>query len=215
MRIRLRTNGSNTNRPQTYTLRLILSQGVSYKPYTQTPMKTKDNHGDIPMNVFLEGYGEINKVIASADIDNRINWHDYHIYGDIDEIRSIARSYGVINIGVDDIISTLSTTSTNYVTTGNGTGDGRIIVALNKAINKLPVKLQDIERMIVNIWASECKPVVMSEIKAMLERLRYTLPEINLIWGVAVDPDMNEDIKITLIAVTKHKFNTCNPPCIL
>ncbi|MDE6532433.1 MAG: hypothetical protein K2M27_02725 [Muribaculaceae bacterium] len=163
-------------------------------------MKTKDNHGDIPMNVFLGGYEKIKKVIALADIDNRVNWVDYNIHGDIDEIRRIARAYGLINIDVNDIISTLSTTKTNYVTTGNGTGDGRIIVALNKAIDKLPVELQDIERMIVNIWGSKCKPVVLSEIDPMLKRLD-TLPEINLIWGIAVDPDMNEDIKITLIAV--------------
>ncbi len=199
-RIRLRTNVCNTNSPQIHTLRLHLSQGVSYKPYTQTPMKTKDNHGDIPMNVFLGGYEKIKKVIALADIDNRVNWVDYNIHGDIDEIRRIARAYGLINIDVNDIISTLSTTKTNYVTTGNGTGDGRIIVALNKAIDKLPVELQDIERMIVNIWGSKCKPVVLSEIDPMLKRLD-TLPEINLIWGIAVDPDMNEDIKITLIAV--------------
>ena len=68
------------------------------------------------------------------------------------------------------------------------------------------MELQDIEKMIVNVLTSEFKPVVMSEIKAMVKRLGYTLPVINLIWGVAVDPDMNDDIKITLIAASKHKL---------
>ena len=69
------------------------------------------------------------------------------------------------------------------------------------------MELQDIEKMIVNVWTSEFKPVVMSEIKAMVKRLEYTLPEeINFIWGVAIDSDINEDIKITLIAVNRHKL---------
>lgn len=148
-------------------------------------MKTKDNREDTPRNVFLE---------------------EYDIHGDIDEIRCIARSHGRINIGVDDIISTLSTTSANYVTTGIGIGPDRILTALNHAINQLPVELQHIEKMIVNVWTGECKPVAMSEIELMIKHLEEISPEINLIWGVAVDPDIDNEAKITLIAANKHKL---------
>lgn len=160
-------------------------------------MKTENNYEA------LEGRDERKKVIASADIDNRVNWPDYHINGDIDEIRSVARVHGIINIGVDDIISMLSTKNANYVTSGTGVGPDRIPAALNHAIHRLPVELQHIGKMIVNVWTSEFKPVLMSEIVAMVKHLEDILPEIELIWGVAVDTDMNENVKITLIAAGK------------
>ena len=158
---------------------------------------------DWERNTFLE----VPKMIVPSDIDNIINWNNYHILGDIEEIKNIVHTHGIINIDIGDIIPTLSTTNANYVTSGIGVGPNRILTALNHAIDQLPVELQDIEKMIVNVWTSEFKPVVMSEIKAMVKRLEYTLPEeINLIWGVAIDSDINEDIKITLIAVNRHKL---------
>lgn len=157
---------------------------------------------DWERNTFLE----VPKMIVPSDIDNIINWNNYHILGDIEEIKNIVHTHGIINIDIGDIIPTLSTTNANYVTSGIGVGPNRILTALNHAIDQLPVELQDIEKMIVNVWTSEFKPVVMSEIKAMVKRLEYTLPEeINLIWGVAIDSDINEDIKITLIAVNRYK----------
>ena len=86
------------------------------------------------------------KMIISSDIDNMINWNDYHISGDIEEIKKIVRAHGIINVGVDDLICTMSTTNTNYVTTGKGRGSKRVLIALKQAIERLSVKLQDIEK---------------------------------------------------------------------
>ena len=79
-------------------------------------------------------------------------------------------------------------------------------MALNHAVHKLPVELQNIEKVIVNVWVSECHQILMPEIKGMVKYFGYKFPEIDLIWGVAVDSDINEDIKITLITVTRHKL---------
>lgn len=149
---------------------------------------------------------EITRALAESDIDNIINWNDYFVSGDIEEIKKIVRVHGIINIGVEDVISTLSTTNTNYITSGKGTGPKRILIALKHAIDRLPVKFQDIEKAIVNVWFGEYRPILMSEIKEMVKYLEYKFPEIDLIWGVAVDPDINEEIKITLIAVNKHRL---------
>jgi len=146
------------------------------------------------------------RMIVSSDIDYIISWYDYFIRGDFDEIKKIVRADGIINIGVEDIISTLSTTNTNYVTSGSGFGMYRIDMALNRAINRLPVKLQDIQKVIINVWISDCRHILMSEIKEMGKCLECNFPQRDLIWGIAVDPDIKEDIKITLIAVNKHKL---------
>lgn len=152
-------------------------------------------------------FEEAAMMIVSSDIDNIIRWNDYYISGDIDEIKKIVRIPGIINIGVDDIISTLSTTNTNYIVSGKGTGPKKMLIALNNAVDKLPVKLQDIEKMIINIRTNRSRPVEMQEIKALVEHLGDTMSELSLIWGVAVDPNINDaDIKITLVAVNKHRL---------
>lgn len=151
-------------------------------------------------------FEEAARMIVPSDIDNIINWNNYHVSGDIDEIKKIVRAHGIINIGVEDIISTLSTTNTNYITSGESSGEDRVIMALNHAVHKLPVELQNIEKVIVHVWVSECRQILMSEIKGIVKYFGYKFPEIDLIWGVAVDSDINEDIKITLIAVNRHKL---------
>lgn len=75
-------------------------------------MEASDKHNEYP------DFEVATRRIAQSDIDNRINWDDYFIIGDIEEIKKIACVHGIINIGVDNIISTLSTTNTNYVTSG-------------------------------------------------------------------------------------------------
>ena len=162
-------------------------------------MEAPDKH-----NEYMD-FEEAARMIVPSDIDNIIKWNDYHISGDIEEIKKIVRAHGIINIGVEDIICTLSTANTIYVTSGEGMGADKIVTALNHAISRLPVKLQDIEKAIVNVWISECHPILMSEIKGMVKYFGYKFTGIDLIWGVAVDSDINEDIKITLIAVNKHK----------
>ena len=149
-------------------------------------------------------FEEAAKVIVSSDINNNINWNDYFVSGDIDEIKKIVRAHGIINISVEDIICTLSTTNANYVTSGEGMGIDRVVTALNHAIDKLPVKVQDIEKMIVNLWISKSQSIEMSEIKGMVKYFGCKFPDIDLIWGIAIDPDINGDgIKITLIAGSK------------
>lgn len=149
-------------------------------------------------------FEETAKVIVSSDINNNINWNDYFVSGDIDEIKKTVRAHGIVNISVEDIICTLSTTNANYVTSGEGMGIDRVITALNHALDKLPVKLQDIEKMIVNLWISKSQSIEMSEIKRMAKYFGCKFPDIDLIWGIAIDPVINDDgIKITLIAGSK------------
>lgn len=113
-------------------------------------------------------FEEAARMIVPSDIDNIINWNADYISGDIEEIKKIVRAHGIINIGVEDIISTLSTTNTNYITSGESSGEDRVIMALNHAVHKLPVELQNIEKVIVNVWVSKCHQILMSEIKGMV-----------------------------------------------
>ena len=74
---------------------------------------------------------------SASYIDNIINWNNYHILGDIEEIKNIILANGIINIDIGDIIYTLSTTNANYVTSGIGIGPNKILTALNQAIDQL------------------------------------------------------------------------------
>lgn len=179
----------------------IANNNSDCKPYVLSAQSIKKNEQEEFDILFHEA-------VIMGDIDNKIDWNDYYISGDIEEIKRITRAFGSFDIGVDDIICTLSTTNTNYVMTGKGIGSKRILMALKQAIDKLPVSLNDIDRMIVNVWTGKgnCRPVRMLEMGAMQDYLLDILPELDLFWGIAVDPTLNEDIKITLIAVNKHNL---------
>lgn len=83
--------------------------------------------------------------------NDRFHTEDYHIVGDRAEIERIARSQGFINIGMADIISTLSADATNYITKGEAEGEGCVVRAMKEAVGKLPAGTEGTSRMLFDI----------------------------------------------------------------
>ncbi|MDE7115586.1 MAG: hypothetical protein K2O56_04075, partial [Muribaculaceae bacterium] len=79
-------------------------------------------------------------------------YENYIIIGDSGEIDKIINTGGLINIEVEDITSTLSETSVNYVTTGYAEGTNRFSDAFKNALEKLPVAVDRISNLLINIW---------------------------------------------------------------
>ncbi len=164
-------------------------------------ISTSDTYTD-EYEFISEGLTEEDAISNYNDI---VGLENYHICGDVEEIIKVIRIPGVIDIGIDDIISTLSITSTNYVTVAEGIGPNRIPDALTQAIEMLPGEIREISKMIVNIWTNTMFPVKASELVAMNKYIGQRLTGVTLTWGVALDSELNEDgkVKITLIAANK------------
>ena len=152
-------------------------------------------------------FEEAARAIVSLEATNNIDFDKYPIFGDVEEIKNVIRTYGIVNIGIRDVINTLSVTNSNYITTGKGKGAQRILIALKQAVDRLPVSIDDIDKMIVNVWSGTRQPVDMREIKAMIDWFEVYNKAINLLWGVAWDNELSDnEIKIILLAVNRHRL---------
>ncbi len=122
---------------------------------------------------------------------------DFDIIGDISYIDKVIQTRGFINIGVDDVTSTLSTETVNYVTVA--TCD-KIADALEQSVENLPVTHNNIARMLLQILIPDGhKP----DISAMTEFFGKYNSDIDLFWGIAYDKSLTDSISVILIASSK------------
>lgn len=136
--------------------------------------------------------------------NDRFHAEDYHIVGDRAEIERIARSQGFINIGMADIISTLSANATNYITKGEAEGEGCVVRAMKEAVGKLPAGTEGTSRMLFDIRIPkqhDAKNFSLSSFAAYLNELGKN---IDICWGAAFDESLGSgEARVTLIASEK------------
>ena len=143
-------------------------------------------------------------VLFSFSRESKIPYEDYIIIGDTAEINRIINTCGHINLNVDDVQSTLSTSGTNYVTTGYAAGSGCIVIALQDALDKLPIKTDSIGKLLFNIWMPKIN--FTNEIQIMTDFMEHLSSNIDIIWGCAFDDSLSPgllQVKISLIAASK------------
>lgn len=130
---------------------------------------------------------------------DEIDLSRFRIVGDTEEILKIVRRPGVIDIGHEDILAALTETGTNYVSTGVGHSDSRLVNALKDAIGHLTIAINNARAMIVNIQTGEHNPITMPELNSFSKYLEMECPDVDMIWGVTMDEHIGEHVKITLI----------------
>lgn len=110
---------------------------------------------------------------------------------------------GVMNIDFQDVTTTLSVRGHSMMGIGRAGGDGRAIAAAEKAIQSPlldDLVLENAAGVIVNIVASET--LMMSEMDAISDVISRiaNLDEGQIFTGFVEDPEMGDDICVTIIA---------------
>lgn len=80
--------------------------------------------------------------------------------------------------------------SINYVSTGKAEGAKRIVIALADALDKLPIKIDKISKLLFNLWTPKDEPLSLSEISSLPNFLCGFSADIYISWGIAVDESM-------------------------
>ena len=129
----------------------------------------------------------------------------YNIVGDTAEIYKVINTYGIINIEVDDVYSTLSEDTVNYVTVGYGEGTDNMADVLKTAVSLLPIDVDQVSGMIFNVWIPEdMKASSIRGQKLLSDYVRGLPKDINIIAGLARDESLaSPQIKVTLIAASR------------
>jgi cell division protein FtsZ len=118
-------------------------------------------------------------------------------------IRLVVRP-GLINIGLDDLVTALRTTRSRCLF-GSGVADGkdRAAKALRNALSSPLLDqgalLRDAQSVLVHLSGGES--LTLYEIELLMQQLQKYVPEkAHILFGAAIDPAMGDELSITLIS---------------
>lgn len=135
----------------------------------------------------------------------KFSYETYQIIGETDEIDKIIKICGYINLSADDVISTLSDSAANYVAIGFGFGDDCMADALKEAIDKLPIGVEDIYKLLFNIWIPRNMTPSINYLNSLTEFIKDLSQNIDVCWGCAYDESLSgQQVKVTLIAASRY-----------
>ena len=186
--------------------------------------------GIVTIPFYFEGEEKINKAFEGADemakyVDALLlinNERLTEIYGDLDFINGFgkaddtlataARSIselitcdGYMNLDFNDVNTTLRDGGAAIISSGYGDGENRVTKALEDALASPLLKHRDIstaKRLLFNIYFSQdaTNKFKLSEVNELTSFVQKINPKVKIIWGVAFDKELGEQIKITMLA---------------
>jgi len=119
-------------------------------------------------------------------------------------IAEIITVQGYMNVDFADANTILKDGGVAIMNTGMAEGENRVINALKEALASRLLKCNDVrgaKRILINIYTSTTNEVIIKEIeelKAFLNGINENLEEF--IWGATYDDNLEETIKVTIIA---------------
>lgn len=108
---------------------------------------------------------------------------------------------GLINLDFADVKSIMSDAGSALMAVGRGTGDNRCVDAAKQAVESplLELSIEGARGVLFNITGGEDLGIL--EIYEAAEIIQQAAdPEANIIFGAVIDPRMNGDVKLTVIA---------------
>lgn len=122
-------------------------------------------------------------------------------------IAEIITMHGIINLDFNDVSTVLKDGGVAIMSSGYGTGEGRVTEAINDALNSPLLNNNDIyrsKRILLRIAgpALDNGDVLMmeemNEVHDFMEKIKTEDVEVK--WGLSVDPDLKDRVKITVLA---------------
>ena len=144
------------------------------------------------------------------DIYQNCNVHDaFHRVDDtltiaVKSISEIITAEGIINLDFRDVSKVLRNGGVAIMSYGLGKGENRLADAIENALHSPLLNDNDIynsKKILFNIYGSTKHPLMVEEM-AEISRFtdRFVSKDIEVIWGLATDESLDEEVKITILA---------------
>jgi cell division protein FtsZ len=154
-------------------------------------------------------------VLAKQGIHEAFAAADYMICESIKAVIRLVIRPGLINVGLDDLMSALRTNRSRCLF-GSGIAEGtdRAAKALKNALNSPLLDqgalLKDAQTVLVHLSGGE--DLTLFEIELLMQRLQKFVPEkAHVLFGAAVDPAMGASLSITLISALPEDYLASAP----
>ena len=186
--------------------------------------------GIVTIPFLFEGTKKILKAIAGADemgkyVDALLvinNQRLTEIYKDLDftnafgkaddtltiaarSISELITVNGRINLDFNDVNTTLRDGGAAIISSGYGTGERRVTKAIEDALESPLLKNRDVygsKRILMNFYYNPNSeaPLLMEEMNEIQEFMANFDREVDVIWGMAFDNTLEDQIKVTVLA---------------
>lgn len=125
-----------------------------------------------------------------------------------DAVKSISElitvySDGGIDIDFRDVEATTKNGGGSIMAMGRANGDKRVEKAITDALDSPLMYGNDIhkaKKILFNIYASDKAPIFVREMQEIDEFFDQLDPNIEVIWGIATDNTLEDDVKVTILA---------------
>ena len=122
----------------------------------------------------------------------------------VKSISEIITAEGIINLDFRDVSKVLKDGGVAIMSYGIGQGERRLAEAIEAALHSPLLNDNDIynsKKILFNIYSSTKHPLMVDEMEE-IDRFthKFTSKDIEVIWGLAIDENLDEEVKITILA---------------
>ena len=179
--------------------------------------------GDRKIDQALDGVEQMSKNVDALLVINNERLREIYpeltvldAFGKADDTLSVAaRSiaeiitvHGLINLDFNDVKTVLKDGGVAIMSTGYGEGEGRVKKAIDDALNSPLLNDNDVfnsKKILLSVsFSSEGEDkkneLMMDEMKAINEFMDGFDDDIETKWGVSIDPELKENVKVTILA---------------
>lgn len=110
---------------------------------------------------------------------------------------------GYINTDFADVFSIMKDGKVAIMNTGYASGENRITKAIENALNSPLLNTSDVSgasKVLLSLYCSSTHQIKMEEVQQIHDFMRKVGENIQVIWGATFDDELEDRVKITLIA---------------
>jgi cell division protein FtsZ len=118
-------------------------------------------------------------------------------------IAEIITVTGYINLDFADVFSTMKDGNVAIMNTGFASGENRITKAIENALNSPLLNTNDVSgasKVLLSLYCSKTSQIKMEEVQQIHDFMNKVGDDVQVIWGATFDDDLDDDVKITIIA---------------
>jgi len=146
-------------------------------------------------------------------VDGAFRLADEVLHHGVQAIAEVITVPGLINLDFADVKTIMKDAGPAWMSIGRGTGQNRAADAAKQALASplLDVSMQGAKRVLFNVSGAN---LTLYEVNNAAEVIRKAVdPNANVIFGVVMDPNLGNDVRLTLIAtgfVTREAMASAN-----
>lgn len=187
-----------------------LTVGVVTKPFNFEGKVRKRNaeegikrlHDEVDSLIVIPNQNLLKILPAETPIKQAYLTADDVLRQGVQGISEVITNPGLINLDFNDVCTTMEGKGDAIMGVGVGTGKNRAVDAALQAIDNQLLENKNIEgakNILINITSGESfSPMEVEEVANIVSGAAD--PEVNLIYGHVIDPNMDEGVSVTVIA---------------